>query len=151
MSEFIHSSVSKVSIWISEKSLKLATAINIGKQNFRLSDSDNCLVDSIYLLDFRNAFDKVSHHYLLSKLSHFGIQEVTLSLWHTGTNRKQLVSINGAHLSVDLSCSWFTPMITQILSLHVKISSFLLMMLNAVNLSRQSLIILVFSYVLATY
>ena len=57
-------------------------------------------MDSIYL-DFRKVFDKVPHFELLSKLSNISISGKLLVWFHTYlTNRKQLVSINGAYSAV---------------------------------------------------
>ncbi len=72
------------------------------------SFNDNCQIDSIYL-DFRKAFDKVSHFKLLLKLSNAGISGNVLKWFHNYlSNRLQLVSINGVHSSV-LSVSSGVP------------------------------------------
>ena len=54
----------------------------------------------VILLDFSKAFDKVSHLKLLNKLSHYGIQGLTLG-WINGflSNRSQVVTVNGQHSS----------------------------------------------------
>jgi hypothetical protein len=59
----------------------------------------------IILLDFSKAFDRVSHHHLLAKLSFYGIRNDTLG-WVGAflSHRKQSVSVNGTHSSwVDVT------------------------------------------------
>ena len=56
-------------------------------------------VDAI-MLDFRKAFDKVSHAKLIHKLEHYGIQGKT-RLWLAAflTKRSQFVAVDGSHSS----------------------------------------------------
>ena len=56
-------------------------------------------VDAI-MLDFRKAFDKVSHAKLIHKLDHYGIQRKT-RLWLAAflTKRSQFLAVDGSHSS----------------------------------------------------
>ena len=54
----------------------------------------------IIFLDFSNAFDKISHKFILSKLHYYGIRNHTLS-WIGAflSNRTQTAVVNGVHSS----------------------------------------------------
>ena len=56
-------------------------------------------VDAV-MLDFRKAFDKVSHAKLIHELEHYGIQRKT-RLWLAAflTKRSQFVAVDGSHSS----------------------------------------------------
>ena len=144
--EFIHSSVPLFQFGL--KSHSSLQQLLVFVNNIFNSFSDNCLVDSLYL-DFRKAFDKVSHNHLLSKLSRLAYVEISLSGFtttcQTGSSLFQsMVLIHQFCKSLllfhrvafwVLCFSWLTSIISQILSLHV-ILFFLLMILNVVSLSR---------------
>ncbi|CAB4034475.1 Hypothetical predicted protein [Paramuricea clavata] len=62
-----------------------------------LNDMDKGNLSGILLIDFRKAFDLISHDLLLQKLAIYGLKDSTLQWFKSYlTERKQLVSIGRA-------------------------------------------------------
>ena len=87
--------------------------------SFKIRDDLNCSTDcleSLFIdksehtlgifLDLSKAFDTINHDIILSKLSHYGIREISLEWFRSYlTNRSQYVSICGANSTMQkLTC-----------------------------------------------
>ena len=150
--ECINSSVS-YSIWISEKSLELATIIIFLETTFSTPS-----VITAWWTRLQKTFTRFpTIPYYLSLVS-WEYVEITTT-WQTRSGLFQSMvlihqfskSLLVFHRVVSwvLCFSWFASIISQILSLHV-IFSFLLMKLNVVSQSRPHLTIVVGNYVLTS-
>ena len=74
--------------------LSTSTALEFFTDNI-LDNADNGLVTASVFLDFSKAFDTVDHAILLRKLKSVGLDDNSLSWFHSySTSRRQIISIN---------------------------------------------------------